>query len=150
MFYSTFSWKQSNNIWLLCNSKKQLVKFHSTRIYVIVRKARVTNNINHGSVIFKIYFIIYTCAFPSCHNVFCIVAIFNGDILYAHLLHSGSQTAAPRHTCLSWSGRAAGLQSGMCYEKRQQSSYTEAAPCLDSPHCAKGWKCHTLDCAWNL
>lgn len=92
----------------------------------------------------------------TCQNVFCGKAQLglalqpSLKLTYAYLLHSGSQTAAPRHTCLSWSGRGAGLQSGMCYEKRQWSSCTEAAPCLDSPHCAEGWKCRTLDCAWNL
>lgn len=80
---------------------------------------------------------------------YCIL-VFNADTANAYPPHSGSPTAAPRRTCLSWSGTGAGLQSGTCYEKRRWSSWKEADPCPDSPRCAKGWKCHTLDCALNL
>lgn len=72
------------------------------------------------------------------------------SFLKAYLPHSGSQTAAPRRTCRSWSGRAAGLQSGTCCGTRRWSSCTGAAPCPGSPHCEEGWRCHMLGCAWNL
>lgn len=96
--------------------------------------------------------IIYTCAFPLLRNSRSQIgtSFFFLIQTFAYLLHSGSQTAAPRHTCRSWSGRGAGLRSGTCCETRRWSSCTGAAPCLDSPRGAKGWRCHTLDCAWNL
>ena len=95
--------------------------------------------------------IIYTCAFPLLWNSQSQIgtSFFILIQAFADLLHSGSRTAAPRRTCRSWSGRGAGRRSGTCCETRRWSSCTGAAPCLDSPRGAKGWRCHTLGCAWN-
>lgn len=123
--FTTVGSFERHNYILICHSMKSRLKKLMISHFVVSKfnlKPCQLDGIP-ASLHFNIYLINCTCAFPDCGVKMSPMSIPDSprvsSFLKAYLRHSGSQTAAPRHTCRSWSGRAAGLQSGTCCGMRQ-------------------------------